>query len=395
MSVFFRDAPVGQLLRFITKNQILQYPEEKVDWKNPLPFLAWKQDVSVKVATAPASDASTEDDSDYEVNPSNARISKETQIDPEAQPSSKTAGEAPRVGGLEPQGEKDQSQLSSKGRIIVDWYDDNDQDNPQNWSRSRKLVAGVQIYLLTLAIYMASAIYTPSIPYVMEEFNVSTTVASLGLSIYVLGYGIGPLILSPLSELPAVGRSHPYVITFGIYIIISIGLAVNNNFPALVFLRFVQGFLGSPVLSTGGASIADLYSPFDIPYHLTVWAAFTTSAPALGPLISGFSVPAENWHWSLWEIVWLSGPVFILMLLLLPETSASTILHHRAARLSKRTGLNFVAQSAIDQERFTVTQLAVNTVWRPIQVNALDPAVLFTSLYTGLVYGIFYSFFER
>jgi MFS transporter, DHA1 family, multidrug resistance protein len=34
----------------------------------------------------------------------------------------------------------------------------------------------------------------------MEEFGVSHAAASLGMAIYILGYGFGPLLWSPLSE---------------------------------------------------------------------------------------------------------------------------------------------------------------------------------------------------
>jgi DHA1 family multidrug resistance protein-like MFS transporter len=121
----------------------------------------------------------------------------------------------------------------------------------------------------------------------------------------------------------------------------------------------------------------------------------TNNFPALGPLISGFSVPAENWHWSLWEIVWLAAPVYISLLFFLPETSASNILLRRAARLRKLTGNpHLKSQSEIDQAKMSVNEIVVGNIWRPVQINALDPAVLFTSLYTALMYSIFYSFFE-
>jgi DHA1 family multidrug resistance protein-like MFS transporter len=132
-----------------------------------------------------------------------------------------------------------------------------------------------------------------------------------------------------------------------------------------------------------------------MPYFLTGWAAFATAGPSLGPLISGFSVPAENWHWSLWEIVWLAAPVYISLLFFLPETSASNILLRRASRLRKLTGNpQLKSQSEIDQAKMSVNEIVVGNLWRPVQINALDPAVLFTSLYTALMYSIFYSFFE-
>lgn len=55
----------------------------------------------------------------------------------------------------------------------------------------------VLMQILTFSVYIGSAIYTPSIPGIMEEFHVSYTKATLGLSLYVLAYGIGvsePLI---------------------------------------------------------------------------------------------------------------------------------------------------------------------------------------------------------
>lgn len=146
---------------------------------------------------------------------------------------------------------------------------------------------------------MSSSIYTPSAPAAEEKFGVSPTAASLGLALYVLGYGIGPLIFAPISEIPLVGRNPPYIISFGLFVILSIPTAVVDNFGGLLALRFLQGFFGSPCLATGGASIGDIYGLLKLPYALTAWAAFATLGPALGPVISGFSVPVMNWRWSL------------------------------------------------------------------------------------------------
>jgi MFS transporter, DHA1 family, multidrug resistance protein len=183
--------------------------------------------------------------------------------------------------------------------------------------------------------------------------------------------------------------------TFGIFVALCFPTAFVNNFAAFLVLRFLQGFFGSPCLATGGASLADLYSLLKLPYSLTVWASFATCGPAMGPIISGFSVPAKNWHWSLWEILWIAGPVFIIMMLFLPETSSSNILLRRAARLRKLTGNpNLKSQAELDQSKLSVSAVAYESLFRPWQVMFLDPAILFINLYTALVYGIYYSFFE-
>jgi DHA1 family multidrug resistance protein-like MFS transporter len=171
--------------------------------------------------------------------------------------------------------------------------------------------------------------------------------------------------------------------------------ALANNFAGLMVLRFLLGFFGSPCLATGGASLQDMYSFVKIPYAMSAWAVGATLGPSLGPMISGFSVTAENWRWSLWEMIWLAGPIFIAMFLFLPETSPSTILLRRAQRLRAKTGnMNLKSQSEIDQGNMRVGQLIAENLYRPILMMVLDPAVGFTALYTALVYGIYYSFFE-
>jgi DHA1 family multidrug resistance protein-like MFS transporter len=94
-------------------------------------------------------------------------------------------------------------------------------------------------------------------------------------------------------------------------------------------------------------------------------------------------------------MLWLSAPVSFVLFFFLPETSSATILYRRAKRLQRITGnLNYKSQSEIDQANLTVGQIVNDALIKPAQINALDPAVLFSTFYTGLVYGIYYSFFE-
>src|SRR5205823_8776642 len=55
-------------------------------------------------------------------------------------------------------------------------------------------------HLLTSDRTFATSVYTPGIEDVMSNFHVSTTVAILPLTVYVLGLGFGPVLAAPLSE---------------------------------------------------------------------------------------------------------------------------------------------------------------------------------------------------
>ena len=91
----------------------------------------------------------------------------------------------------------------------------------------------------------------------------------------------------------------------------------------------------------------------------------------------------------------MNGPVFGAMFFFLPETSAGTILLHRAKRLRKLTGNQALSsQSEVTQRHLRFRDILIDSLIKPMEISFKDPAVLFTNLYTAIVYGIYYSFFE-
>jgi DHA1 family multidrug resistance protein-like MFS transporter len=99
-----------------------------------------------------------------------------------------------------------------------------------------------------------------------------------------------------------------------------------------------------------------------------------------------------NWRWSLYESIWASAPVLILMFLFLPETSTPSILLHRARRIRKITGdARFMSQSEIDQRNMKASDIAIDALIKPLEITIKDPAILFVQVYTAIIYGIYYS----
>jgi MFS transporter, DHA1 family, multidrug resistance protein len=66
--------------------------------------------------------------------------------------------------------------------------------NPRNWSTITKFFVTFELCLLTVSVYIGSAIYTAGIPDIMESFQVSQVEATLGLTIFVIGYALGKSI---------------------------------------------------------------------------------------------------------------------------------------------------------------------------------------------------------
>ena len=410
MSDLMREAPIGQLLRFITGNKVFKYPEEFDSFRLPESYNtmlnAPESEKNVSRSGSEAVDQVAEDlpelkhhvttrsvgSGDMEASAAVTRTRTrelttaftEERLEVEAELAINRAETLPIV-----------PQKTSDGNILVDWYTTDDPANPQNWSLRKKNFVSFVICLYTFAVYTASAIYTPGEAGVMKEFGISPENASLPLSLYVLAYGMGPLIFAPMSEIPDIGRSPVYITTFLFFVIISIPTPLVNNFAGLLVLRFLQGFFGSPCLANGAATMQDIYSLLYLPYGITVWVSAAYCGPALGPLLSGFAITAKGWRWGLWEILWIAGPVFIVMFILVPETSTPNILLRRANRLRKLTGdCRLKSQSEIDQKGMKPSKIAVDALIKPLEITIKDPAIAFVNLYTALVYGIYYSFFE-
>jgi MFS transporter, DHA1 family, multidrug resistance protein len=104
---------------------------------------------------------------------------------------------------------------------------------------------------------------------------------------------------------------------------------------------------------------------------------------------------AKGWTWPMWEIVWVSSPTLLALLLFMPETSADNILLRRAQRLRKRTGdTRLQSAGEIKQKNLSAREVLVAALIRPIQITIQDPSIFFVNLYTGYFYGVFYTFFE-
>jgi DHA1 family multidrug resistance protein-like MFS transporter len=420
MADLIREAPLGQILRYLSKNRLFPYPEELPDFEIPAqyntvlnekgPSARGLTTTTSRVSKASKSEEVSKKEAEAESNIDTTQSSDSIDADPytsdlELQRSLSRSDTRPYTQerldvDIQEAMERTLSRpifpaKTDDGIVLVDWYTTDDPANPQNWSNTKKVWVCFVICIYTFIVYTGSAIYTSSIPGVISEFRVTEVDASLPLSLYVLAYGIGPMIFSPLSEIPAIGRSPVYFLTMLIFTIVSLPLPLVNNFAGLLVLRFLQGFFGSPCLATGGATMGDMISMLYLPYAMTAWVVGATCGPSLGPLISGFAVQAMGWRWSLWEIFWGAVPVLLVMFTLLPETSASNILLRRAARLRKLTGEpHLMAASEIAQRKLKTKDVVWDALIKPMEITIKDPAIAFVNIYTAIVYGIYYSFFE-
>lgn len=388
-----RDSFLGRTIYLLSGRRLLQYPEERRDFVLPKSFetpshLRTRPTTSSEVRPASSSGSSS---SSVTANP---RQSEATAVADQPRPQDIEKQQKHFVDGA-PSSQTAEHDADDQDPNVVDWYGPDDPECPSNWSFSKKCFVTFDICLLTFAIYIGSAIYAPGTQQIAMEYGISSVAATLGLTMFVAGYAIGPMFLSPLSEIPQLGRTSVYIITLALFVIVQVPTIFARSLGALLPLRFIAGFIGSPPLATGGASLADIWEPDVRAIAIGVWGLAAVCGPVLGPLLGGFVTQANGWTWNIWVLMWLSGGALVFLIIFLPETSSQAILHRRAVRLRRLTGNpDLKSRGEIESAHMTAGQVAQMTLVRPIVLGFTESIVLAWNVYIALVYGILYIFIE-
>jgi len=118
---------------------------------------------------------------------------------------------------------------------LVQFDGDTDPDSPRNRTTARKWFIVVILAGSAMCVTCASALYTSTYLQLERDFHISREVATLGLTTFVCGLGLGPMFLSPLSEF--YGRRIIYLVAFGMYLIWLIPCAVAQNAATMLVVR--------------------------------------------------------------------------------------------------------------------------------------------------------------
>lgn len=77
---------------------------------------------------------------------------------------------------------------------LIEWDGPEDPENPMNWPTSKKWTVTLALGMMTFCVTFASSVFSNATVPVAELFGVSTEVTTLGTSLFVLGFGAGPLV---------------------------------------------------------------------------------------------------------------------------------------------------------------------------------------------------------
>lgn len=266
----------------------------------------------------------------------------------------------------------------------------NDPENPHNWPTWIRWVYTINLSILVISVAFGSSCVTGGLGLINDKFGVSTEVSTLTCSLMVLGFSIGPLLWSPLSE--QIGRQPVYFISLFLYVIFNIPCAVGKNIGTILVCRFLCGVWASSGLSLVGGSIADMF-PAETRGEAIAYFAFAPyCGPVFGPLVCGWiNIKTGRYSIIIWVNMAFAGVMWILSSLV-PETYAPVILKKRAKRLRKETG-NPKIMTEQEAQGLSLKELIESCLVRPLYFAVTEPVLDLMCFYVCLIYALLYAFF--
>lgn len=170
----------------------------------------------------------------------------------------------------------------------VDWDDEPDPLNPNDWPRWYKGVVIGVVSWSTWVVVVYSTSYTTGIARMMHDFNVSSEpVVTLGVTTYLLGLAVGSVILAPLSEM--YGRRPVYIASMFAFMVLIIPCGIGTSLAEVLVVRFFGAVAGSAMIANAPGTVSEIVTDEYRALALSIWSIGPLNGPTFGPLIGGFS----------------------------------------------------------------------------------------------------------
>ncbi|KAJ3111977.1 hypothetical protein HK100_002493 [Physocladia obscura] len=259
-----------------------------------------------------------------------------------------------------------------------------DSTNPREWPRSKKWQAVVMAALYTFISPISSSMVAPALSEMAIELGLETDfMVDMTLSIFILAYAFGPLILAPLSEV--YGRYKVLQGSLWFFIIFNLACGFAKNPVEIYVFRFLAGLGGSAPIAISGSVIADLFELSEMGTAMAYYSLGLTLGPAIGPIIGGAITQGANWHWLFYSISIAAAILGIFGIFLLPETFRPYL----ESRNQTAAALKNSNQISHQPEPNAANVIRIAVV-RPFIMLGTQPIAQAIALLMAFVYGIMY-----
>ncbi|PQE27675.1 major facilitator superfamily transporter protein [Rutstroemia sp. NJR-2017a BBW] len=280
---------------------------------------------------------------------------------------------------------------AEKDPYEVRWENgDNDPMSPRSTAHGKKWLIVLIVSASSFCVTCTSSMYTSTYGQLEKEFDCSREVATLGLSMFILGLGLGPMLLAPLSEF--YGRRPIYIASFAFFLIWLIPSAAAQNIQTMIVGRFFDGLSGSAFLSVAGGTVGDLFNREQLQAPMLIYTASPFVGPSFGPLVSGFINQYTTWRWTFYVLIIWSAINLAAIILFVPETYHPICLKAKAIKMRKETG-DDRWYAPMERLNKSIPKTIGYSLLRPGQLLIFEPMCLNLCIFSAILLGILYLFF--
>jgi multidrug resistance protein len=180
-------------------------------------------------------------------------------------------------------------------RGVIGWEGQDDPDMPLNFPQKRKWLLLGLLSSIAFISPLASSMFAPGVSFMDADFhNTDATISAFTVSIFVMGFAVGPLFLSPLSEI--YGRRPVLRYANTLFCVWQIGCALAPNIGTLIAFRFLAGVGGSGCLTIGAGVISDLFHRDQRGIAISIYGSGPLLGPVVGPICGGFIAERAGWR---------------------------------------------------------------------------------------------------
>ncbi|KAJ7233034.1 MFS polyamine transporter [Mycena rebaudengoi] len=286
-----------------------------------------------------------------------------------------------------------QSDSEKRDEPVYVNFEDGDPRNPAHFLRSKKWSISLFACFSTLIAASTSSAYNMGFPSMTRDLDCSNFQATVGLSVYTLGFGLVPLVSSSFSE--EFGRQPLYMASAIGFTLMYLLIGLSRNIQTIIVARFLQGSFGSTWATMVGGTIADLWEPHERGLPMAIFSIAAMGGTGLGPVAAGWVEmnPKLEWRWIQWIQMIICGVYSILVPIIMTETRSSILLTRLAKKIRKDTGDNRY-RARIEDERASLTTLIFISCTRPIHLLVTEPVVSIFSLWIGFLWGVTFCMIE-
>lgn len=244
---------------------------------------------------------------------------------------------------------------------LVDFDGPNDPYRALNWSMKKKVVTTALYGFTTMSATWGSSAYSAGTAQVAHQFGIGMQTATLGTTLFLFAFGIGPLLWAPLSEV--YGRKLAVLPPMFIAVCFSFASGAAKDVQTIMITRFFAGFFASaPVTNTGGV-LSDLFPSSQRGVAMAAYAMAVVFGPSIGPIVGAAFVvqPHLRWRWTEYFTGILQIVVLVLDTIFLDESYPPRLLVYKARRLRHESG-NWALHAKFEEWDVSIGELARKVV---------------------------------